>query len=110
MILPIDAHPVPLIRGDGNPWRPRVQAYDSTFGLQPTDPIALGFVNFTTGVQYPVTSHPSLPAVPVFRDRLDYWFAATPGASVKVPKTGTAIEVTGTSAQDSFAQVHVRPD
>ena len=110
LILPIDAHPVPLIRGDGSPWRPRVQAYDSTFGLQPTDPIALGFVNFTTGVQYPVTSHPSLPAVPVFRDRLDYWFAATPGASVKVPKTGTAIEVTGTSAHESFAQVHVRPD
>jgi immune inhibitor A len=110
LILPIDAHPVPLIRGDGNPWRARVQAYDSTFGQQPTDPISLGFANFTTAVQYPVTHHPSLPAVPVFRDRLDYWSPLTPLAGVQPPKTGTAIEVTGTSAHGSFAQVHVRPD
>jgi immune inhibitor A len=110
LILPIDAHPVPLIRGDGNPWRARVQAYDSTFGPQATDPISLGFANFATSVQYPVAHHPSLPAVPVFRDRLDYWFAAAPQASVKVPKTGTAIEVAGVSAHGSFAQVHVRPD
>ena len=93
LILPIDAHPAPLIRGDGNPWRARVQAYDSTFGLEPTDPISLGFANFATNAQYPVTHHPSLPAVPVFRDRLDYWSPATPLASVMVPKTGTAIEV-----------------
>ena len=61
-------------------------------------------------MQYPVTDHPSLPAMPVFRDRLDYWFASAPLASVKVPKTGTAIEVVGTSAQGSFTQLLVRPD
>ena len=57
-----------------------------------------------------MTHHPSLPAVPVFRDRLNYWSPATPLASVIVPKTGTAIEVTNTSAHGTFAQVHVRPD
>ena len=110
LILPIDAHPVPLIRGDGNPWRARVQAYDATFGFEPTDAISLAFANFTTMVQYPRTDHPPLPAVPVFRDRQDFWFASAPQAGVKVPKTGTAIEVTSINTQGSFAQVHVRPD
>lgn len=110
LILPIDAHPTPLIRGDGLPWRARVQSYDSTFGIFNTDPISLGFVNFGTGVQYPVTNHPSLPAVPTFSDRQDYWFPATPLAGVIVPKTGTAIEVINTSAHDSFSLIHVRPD
>ncbi|HYO51235.1 hypothetical protein [Archangium sp.] len=32
-----------------------------------------------------------------------------PYAGVKVPATGTAIEVVSTSAQDGFMQVHVRP-
>ena len=41
MILPVDAHPNVLIRGDGQPWRSRVQSYDSTFGLYPTDAITL---------------------------------------------------------------------
>ena len=48
--------------------------------------------------------------MPVFRDRHDFWFASAPQAGVKVPKTGTAIEVTSINTQGSFAQVHVGPD
>jgi immune inhibitor A len=41
LILPIDAHPTPLIRPDGDPWYARVQSYDSTFSLEPTDGMTL---------------------------------------------------------------------
>jgi immune inhibitor A len=109
LILPIDAHPEPLIRGDGRPWRPRVQAYDSTFGFESTDPIAMSYVNFGLGIQYPVTSHPSLPGETVFDDLRDYWYAETPYAGVIAPKTGTTIEIINVNTQDNFAEVHVRP-
>lgn len=102
LILPIDAHPVPLLRSTGEVWRSRVQSYDSTFGQEPTDPIIL----HRLGVQ---SAHPSLPAVPVFNDLNEYWSPATPMASVRVPKTGTIIEVINTNTQGNFMQVHVRP-
>ncbi len=108
-ILPIDAHPTPLIRGDKNPWRSRVQVYDAPFGLEPTDPISLAYANFGTGVQYPATSHPSLPAVRRFNDLNTYWYESAPYAGVKVPKTGTAVEITGYNTQDNFMQVSVGP-
>jgi immune inhibitor A len=102
LILPIDAHPTPLVRSTGIVWRSRVQSYDSTFGLEPTDPIIL----HQLGVQ---NLHPSLPPVPAFNDLNDYWFPAAPLASVRVPRTGTVIEVINTNTQGNFMQVHVRP-
>lgn len=102
LILPIDAHPAPLLRADGRPWRSGIQSYDSTFGLQRTDPITLHF-----GGQ--ATTHRSLPAAPRFSDLNEYWSPQTPLAGVKVPKTGTVIEVVSTGAQGSFMQVNVRP-
>ena len=90
--LPVDAHPNPLIRPDGKVWRPRIQAYDSTFGLERTDRIRLHLnsVGKTYG---------GLPANPVFDDTKSYW--APPNsltgslgwASVRVPHTGTVIRV-----------------
>src|SRR6478735_4012777 len=64
--LPVDAHPNLLIRPDGKVWRPRVQSYDSTFGLQRTDRIRLHLnsVGKTYG---------GLPANPVFDDTKSYW-------------------------------------
>jgi immune inhibitor A len=41
LVLPVDAHPDLLLRPDGKVWRPRIQSYDSTFGLDPTDAICL---------------------------------------------------------------------
>jgi immune inhibitor A len=100
LILPIDAHPTPMLRADGGVWRNRVQTYDATFGLEPTDAITLHWLSQPS-------EHQSLPAVPVFDDTQSYWDAANPTASVKVPNTGTTIRVVGTSAKGSFMQVLV---
>lgn len=102
LILPIDAHPAPLVRTTGVVWSGRVQSYDSTFGLEPTDPLTLHRV----GVE---NNYPSLPAAPVFNDLLDYWSPVTPLAGVKAPKTGTTIQVINTNAQGNFMEVHVKP-
>jgi immune inhibitor A len=105
--LPVDAHPDLLIRPDnGRAWRPRVQAYDSTFGLQRTDPICL-HVNSVEGC------YGGLPANPVFDDTHSYWVAPNPAighfgwSSVPLPGTGTLIRVVSVSAHGSFMQVHV---
>jgi immune inhibitor A len=105
--LPVDAHPDLLIRPDnGRAWRPRVQAYDSTFGLQRTDPICL-HVNSVEGC------YGGLPANPVFDDTQSYWVAPNPAighfgwSSVPLPGTGTLIRVVSVSAHGSFMQVHV---
>ncbi len=42
LFLPVDAHPALLLRPDnGMVWRPRIQSYDSTFGLEKTDAFCL---------------------------------------------------------------------
>ncbi len=102
-VLVVDSRPTPLLRGDGRPWSARVQIHDATFGLEPSLPLSLKF-NGT-----PRSEFPSQPAVPVFNDLNPHWFTGAPYAGVKVPATGTAIEVVSTSAQDGFMQVHVRP-
>jgi immune inhibitor A len=74
LVLPIDAHPDLLIRPDnGKVWRPRVQAYDSTFGLSPTDLVCL---HVNTVEQ----CYGNLPANPLFDDTQSYWVA--PNAAI----------------------------
>ncbi|HEX6247072.1 MAG TPA: immune inhibitor A domain-containing protein [Nocardioidaceae bacterium] len=103
LILPIDAHFDALYRVDEGLWRNRIQSYDSTFTLAPTD----GIPNIHHGgVLSPV---PSLPAVSVFDDRTEHWDPANPMGSVKNPNTGTQIRIQGINARDSFMQVQVRP-
>lgn len=108
MYLPVDAHPDLILRPDnGQVWRPRMQSYDSTFGLERTDPICL-HTSSTVSECYG-----GLPANPVFDDTKSYWVApdASIGnkgwASVPLPATGTTIRVVGTSAQNSLMQVLV---
>jgi immune inhibitor A len=139
--IPIDAHPEPLRRvvekGGGtwtfSPWTARVQSFDATFGLQPTDSLRIPFrgtlpgaindtgcmppVSTTNTATPPVTTtttlcefwteYPSLPGVPVFNDMNSYWSPATPAAGVIVPKTGTTIRVVNTSVQGQFMQLQV---
>lgn len=102
MLLPIDAHPELMYRSDSGIWRNRVQTYDSTFGLNPTDAITLHWFGESS-------YHDSQPAVPVFDDNNEYWNPLNPMGSVQVPRTGTQIRVKSISALNSFMQVKVLP-
>lgn len=87
LLLPIDAHFKTLYRVDGPRWRNRIQTYDSTFSISPTD----GIPNIHhLSVLSPV---PSLPGVKVFDDRILYYDPANPLGSVMNPNTGTKITI-----------------
>ncbi len=102
LILPIDAHPEVMYRADGGVWRNRIQSFDSTFGLQPTDALTLHSNSVPS-------DHPSQDAVPVFDDRNSYWSADNRTGSVIVPNTGTQIVIRSVSARGAFMQVQVTP-
>ncbi len=103
LLLPVDAHFQTLYRVDGLRWRNRVQTYDATFTLDPTD----GIPNIHQGgVLSPV---PGLPAVKIFDDRTQYYDPSNLLGSVPNPNTGTQIRIQSISAQDGFMQVEVRP-
>jgi immune inhibitor A len=102
LILPIDAHPEALIRADGGVWRNRVQTYDSTFSLEPTNEITVHWLS------QPSTNG-NLSAAPVFDDNNTYYDPANPWGSVINPNTGTQIQIKGVSAQGNFMQVVVTP-
>jgi immune inhibitor A len=102
LILPIDSHPEALIRADGQPWRARIQSYDSTFTGAHTDAITLHINGMPS-------HHPSLPGVPVFNDLNSYWNPLTPTASVITPQTGTSIRVQKFHFDQNFVQLRVFP-
>ena len=91
-----------MIRADGGSWRGRMQTYDSTFGLEPTESLVL---HWNSEPSY----HPSQPAVSVFDDNIQYWNPETPVLGVINPHTGTQIRIKSISAQGNFMQVEVRP-
>jgi immune inhibitor A len=114
MLLPIDAHPALSHWSDGTLMRPRIASYDSTFGLERTDPVTL----HQAGVVGRVAAQ---PAVPVFDDTRTWWYGADahgttgehPGRyqpgwySVDPPKTGTTIRVV--SDRQGLMNVEVAP-
>lgn len=102
LILPIDAHPEPMAYPAGGFWYSRVQGFDSTFSIAPTDAITL-HRNSTPSV------HPSQPGVSVFNDTMSYWDVNTPNAGVKVPNTGTEIWIKSISAHGNLMQIQVSP-
>jgi immune inhibitor A len=95
LLLPVDAHPELMYCGDGGIWRNRVQSYDATFSLKPTDAITLHW-------QGAESFHPSLPAVPIFDDRNSYYDPMNPMGSVITPATGTQIRIKSVSAHGAF--------
>lgn len=101
LILPIDAHPQTMYRADGVPWRPRVQAFDSTFGVWRTDAITLNRNSMPS-------FHPGRRAVRIFNDRLQYWNPETPAAGVMNPHTGTRVRITGLSQSGNFMHLDIR--
>jgi len=102
LLLPVDAHPDALLCADGGIWRNRVQTFDATFTLTPTDELTL----HCRGDE---STLPSLPAVSVFDDNFSYYDPANPMGSVITPVTGTQIRIKSISAQGGFMQVQVRP-
>jgi immune inhibitor A len=106
LYLPVDAHPDLLLRPDnGKVWRPRIQSYDSTFGLDRTDQICL-HTSSTVSQCYG-----GLRANPLFDDTQSYWVAPNPAinnfgwSSVPLPGFGVTIRVNSVSAQNTFMQV-----
>jgi len=107
LFLPVDAHPDLLLRPDnGKVWRPRIQSYDSTFGLKKTDTICL----HANSIEQ---CYGGLPANPLFDDTQSYWVAPNAAinnfgwASVPLPGFGVTIRVKSVSAQNTFMQVDV---
>lgn len=86
LILPIDAHPRPIYRIDGKPWRSRVQVYDATFGLQRPDSFTLHWKGQPSYVR-------GQGAQPVFDDTRSYYDPAIPLTGVKVRDAGVRITV-----------------
>jgi immune inhibitor A len=102
LLLPIDAHYQTLMRTPTAIWRNRIQSYDSTFTLAPTD----SFTVHHLSVPYVI---PSLPAVSVFDDRVLHYDPTNPLGSVIHPNTGTLVRIQSISARDSFMQIQVAP-
>jgi immune inhibitor A len=102
LLLTIDAHPEAMYCANGEIWHNRMQTYDSTFSLAPTDAITL---HWNSEPSY----HPSQPGVPIFDDRITYYDPVNPLGSVINPNTGTQIRIKSISAQGGFMQVEVRP-
>lgn len=91
--LPVDAHPDLLLRPDnGMVWRPRIQSYDSTFGLRRTDRICLHANSIKQ-------CYGGLRANPLFDDTQSYWVAPNPSignfgwSSVPLPGFGVTVRV-----------------
>ncbi|MGR8935049.1 MAG: immune inhibitor A domain-containing protein [Gammaproteobacteria bacterium] len=107
LVLPVDAHPRLLLRpDDGMVWRPRIQAYDSTFGLEKTDRICL----HQNGIK---GCYGGLAAKPVFNDLHEYWVAPDDAignygwSGVQVPHTGTTVRVDKVTALRWYMRVMV---
>ena len=91
-ILPIDSHPQPIYKLDGQPWRGRIQTYDAPFSLEKADSFTLHDQN--TGQASYIRGQ---AAQPVFDDRRSYWSAAQPAVGVKVPNAGVKMQVQSAS-------------
>jgi immune inhibitor A len=100
LVLPVDAHPQLMHWRGGTLMRPRIQSWDSTFGLDRVPRLTL----HNNGV---ATTVASKPAVSLFNDNRSYWrncdshgcTGAHPGhyqpgwSSVDHPHTGTTVRV-----------------
>ncbi|GAA2599544.1 immune inhibitor A [Dactylosporangium fulvum] len=89
MILPVDSHPDLVLKGDGTPWRPRIQAFDAPFSMRKTDQFTLHYgasnASSTLGGQW---------GNPLFDDSKSYYRedpANNVYYGVKVPNNGVKI-------------------
>jgi immune inhibitor A len=110
LILPVDGRPTLRHWSDGTLMRPRIQAFDATFGTHGT----AAFTLHRNSVANPIAAQ---PANPVFNDLNTYWFATDGHVhsgiqaswnSVNVPHTGTIIRVVS-ETPGGFTQVQIAP-
>ena len=107
LVLPIDAHPEPLLLGPntdfpGAAWWGSVQTFDSTFSKQKTD-------SFTLHYNGKPSHYKGRPAVPEFDANKDYWSQqAAPHHGVNPPKSNTIIRINSGGPKSSYLQVEVR--
>jgi immune inhibitor A len=102
-VLPVDAHAKPLKWADGTLMRNRIQSFDSTFSLWPTD----GFTLHKAGVAQRIAPQWGNP---VFDDRKGvYWYPENPNASVKVTDTNTKISIVSEPLSGQTITVKVGP-
>lgn len=95
----IDAHPRPIYNLTGNPWRARIQVYDAPFSLKKAD-------SFTLHINSQPQYIRGQAAQPLFDDTKQYWYPELPNHGVKLPATGTKINVLeqdGTSLKVRFS-------
>ncbi|MEV8515042.1 immune inhibitor A domain-containing protein [Dactylosporangium sp. NPDC051484] len=89
LILPIDSHPDLILKGDGTPWRPRIQGFDAPFSVQRTDSFTLHYGAANTPSRLGGQS-----GNPLFDDGKSY-YREDPATStyygVKVPNNGVKI-------------------
>ncbi|GHI86647.1 protease [Streptomyces xanthophaeus] len=103
LLLPVDARPEPLRHGDGTLLGARVQTFDAPFSLRPAERVVLHRAGAPVVI-------PARPGVPVFDDRTgSYWNAELPQLGVKVPDTGTRIQVVKEASGGALATVQVSP-
>ena len=84
--LYVDAHPKPIYRLDGLPWRNRIQIYDAPFSKKKADSFTLhvaGSPSYIRGQR----------GNPVFDDTKNYFDPTAPGAGVIVADAGVRIKV-----------------
>jgi immune inhibitor A len=112
LLLPIDAHPKILHWSNGTTARPRIQSFDSTFGIWKVPPLTLHRGVYTLNSGWKV-------AKPIFNDDQNHWKSGDPGdaandgrfqaewASVRHPHTGTVIRVLRVYNNGLFMDVQV---
>jgi len=88
LILPIDAHPAPILKLDGTAWRSRVQVFDAPFSR--IDAKSFTLHDTVTGQANHIKGQ---PANPFFDDSNDYYSEITPLKGPKVPNTGMTMRV-----------------
>ncbi len=125
LVLPVDAHPQFSHWADNTLMRPRILAFDSTFGLERTDAITLrrevdlNGDGTISGAESQTGTIPSRAAVPTFDDTQTWWYGSDehgatgkhPGRyqpgwyGVNVPKTGTTLRVTANTGDALIVKV-----
>jgi immune inhibitor A len=86
MALVVDAHPRPVYKLDGLPWRSRIQMYDAPFGLAQADSMTLHFNGQPSYIR-------GQEGQPTFNDTKKYFFPELPNHGVKLPAVGVKIQV-----------------